>query len=143
MKKLSDEMISETEKLAERYETITLKEIKSKWEEYSEKGILYNVKAALTGFGNSQFCSLCATTRKQAILGVVDCNYCVHSVSKIKHCHFKHRRFIFRSIISKTYRAILNAQTPEELFSAYRDRGIYLRKLLLAYKNNIKNVVKG
>jgi hypothetical protein len=143
MKKLSDEMISETEKLAERYETITLKEIKSKWEEYSEKGILYNVKAALTGFGNSQFCSLCATTRKQAILGVVDCNYCIHSISKRKHCYFKYRWFICTSIVSKTFTAIKEAQTPEELLLAYRNRGIYLRKLLLAYKNNIKNVVEG
>jgi hypothetical protein len=142
MKKLSDEMISETEKLAERYETITLKEIKSKWKEYSKKGILYNLRAALTGFGDSRFCSLCTATRKrsQLLFGCVDCTRCIHSVSKTKHCYFKYSWFICTSIVSKTFTAIKEAQTPEDLLLAYRNRGFYLRKLLLAYKNNIKNV---
>jgi hypothetical protein len=114
--------IKAAEKLAERYETITLEEIEKAFEKYEYK---YNLaKNKLTGFGLKDTCLLCKSARD----GLGYCNHCIYyndsdsGIIFFPHCRNDGNK--------ETYVNISNAETPEELLTAYRERGKHTRSIL-------------
>ena len=107
--------IKEFRALVERYETITLKEIKAAWEKEAwEKGNLtfieHNCANALTGFGHTSTCTLCSK-------GGGFCESCIYSDQEC--CG---------GINEKTYFRIWNASTPRKLLNAFKARAKHLRE---------------
>ncbi len=93
--------LKEARALVDRYETITLEEIKGNFN-----------PGALTGFGNSRTCTLCD------ISGFDPCEYCIYK----SHCK--------KGIHQKTYYRIFNANTPLKLLNAFRARAEHIRKII-------------
>jgi hypothetical protein len=104
--------------LAEKYEVITLDEIKEVWDEDNFFGNTAAFDAAqnLTGFGRKQTCTLCS-----AVNGL--CNDCVYGFEY--GCISKENE--------ETYLEIENSETPIKLKIAFRKRAEFMR-------NKIKNV---
>lgn len=98
-------------KLIERYETISLDEIK---EEYLKPSNI-NAKNNLTGFGDISKCTLC---RKAG-----PCNNCVYASE-----YFSGVLYCTDGINRATYYRILGADTPRKLLNAYRARAKFLRE---------------
>lgn len=95
--------------LIERYETITLEEIKEKWDiSYYKKG--HDVAQLLTGFGGKGHCTLC-----EAVDGI--CTDCVYG-EDFACINNRHK---------KTYNDIDYANTPSKLKNAFRRRAKHLR----------------
>ena len=110
--------IKEFKALVERYETITLEEIK--------KGgpMSLSSKRKLTGFGWNNTCTLCqAVLQKDNWGNKYKCNDCVYG--KQNGC--------LRYENTNTYYRIVNAGTSRELFSAYRARAKHLKKTYPQY----------
>jgi hypothetical protein len=107
---ISKEVIEVAEKLAERYETISLEEIKEAFKNYPEDypHRLSEIKEGLTGFGSWHRCNLCRVA--------YDCDRCLYAPYKC-----------YRSAYSESYYAIEQAETPEELLLAYRERAKVIR----------------
>ena len=95
--------IKEFQALVERYETITLEEIKANPD-----------PEILTGFGNSGTCTLC--------IKAGNCDKCVYGESDTAYyaCIDGENK--------KTYFTIDNANTPRKILNAYRARAKHLRK---------------
>ncbi len=110
--------IKEFQALVERYETITLDEIKEEWEKFG-----CNTANALTGYGDIHTCTLCRAVR-------LECEECVHGSNAKLMCAPCSQQ--------ETYRAIHDAETAGELLSAFRDRAKYLRKTYPQYLKNDK-----
>lgn len=91
--------IKEFWELIDRYESITLKEIKK------EPIIDYFAKKLLTGFGNLNTCTLCHVCR-------LNCFFCVYGY--INACSDKS--------FEESYDEIYDAETPKGLLKAYRNR---------------------
>ena len=100
--------LKEFKELIERYETITLEEIKETEfvKEYTAKG--------LTGFGDPKTCSLCK----------VGCTDCVYGsiISTGEDCLGGENK--------KTYTRIESADTPLKLRNAFRARAKHMKTLL-------------
>lgn len=106
--------IKEFKELIERYESITLEEIKEAF-----KNRLYVAKY-LTGFRHYKSCTLCVAVKKE-------CNDCVYN------------EFIGCSLIKSlqdSFNRIYMANTPLKLKNAYRNRAKVLREF--SKNNNIK-----
>lgn len=106
----------EAYKLIERYETITLEEIKSKW--------CYSINHTvniLTGFGNSKTYTLCRAASK----GCKSCLYSIYSRWSPYHTYCEDS---LESV--DTYSAIENAETPKELLKAFKERAKFIRKTI-------------
>lgn len=125
-------------RLIKRYESISLKEVEKTYTTITEKdtldGILTKGEAVtnkLTGFGNSRDCTLCKA------LGGLVCERCLHSNKKI-NVYYTDRVILacVDNIYKKSYYVIGNAQNPQDLHKAIKDRAKDLRKLLkqLGYK---------
>jgi len=110
--------------LIKRYNEITLKEIEKKFSEAKDDGVdseylmLAELKTGLTGFGSTKSCKLCIA---------VD--------AECSKCTWGQRRF--REDVpctelenNKTYQAINDAATPDELFIAYRKRAARMKEHL-------------
>jgi len=102
------ENIKEFKKLKQRYETITLKEIK---EAFKTTPKSYKVK--LTGFGK------CVVLKKNNSNYWHNCNKCIYS---------KYNGCIENYGLKTTFNLINTANTPEQLLSAYRQRAIAMGK---------------
>lgn len=109
--------LKEFKALIERYGTISLDEISEEW----EKSVYHqghSVANSLTGFGSSRGCTLCKVIRK--VHDSLKCECCVYGRPP--------NRFGCSSDINElTYEKIDNAETPEELFQAFRDRAEHLK----------------
>ena len=113
------------EKLAKRYESITLDEIKNAKPDpdlWSMAGPMDVVAAILTGFGRSNICTLCKATGK--VQGLYhkesQCSECIHGGENGGNaCVLGESK--------NSYEAIENSQTPEELLVAFKERAKYLR----------------
>jgi len=107
--------IKEFQALVERYETITLQEIKDNWKEPNRYSSGDNTARFLTGFGGKDKCSLCL------VIGG-DCDYCVYGgdILLLNHCN--------GGINRKSFKRIRFADTPRKLLNAFRARAKHLRE---------------
>ena len=113
--------VKELIELIDRYESISLKEIKNTW-------ISTNVVAnKLTGFGDSRTCSLCKKVG-YSDFGSPNCKDCVFEIQR--GCSDSNRECY------DTYYGISLSKTPEDLLQAYRNRAAYLKE---RFKELIKN----
>ncbi len=101
--------LKEFKALIKRYESITLEEI---------KGIEHISDAAntLTGFNNTDICSLCNSISK-------NCSLCVYK----SDYHYFH---CVNGINKKTFDEIKNADTPTKLRNAFRARAKHMKTLI-------------
>ncbi len=108
--------IKEAKELVDRYESITLEEIKECGTNPEE----------LTGFGDASTCTLCdgAGFKNNAC---ADCNECFYVVFTNSECN--------SFVNAKTYNRILEAYTPLQLRNAYRSRAKHIRKIISYEKN--------
>ena len=100
--------------LMNRYETITLEEIKEAWENsYVKRG--HDVAQSLTGFGGSSTCTLCLAVKE-------DCSKCVYGRSERGWygCLDKPH--------DKTYHNIDHTKTPLQLRNALRKRAKHMKE---------------
>lgn len=117
--------IEEFKALVIRYETITLKEIEGAFQElYKMYTMITNPASILTGYGSIYNCTLCKAAYRH------DCDYCVYFVNDFESV------FCCKSYNKETYDAIGTAETPQELFDAYRARAIHLRKTYPQFLND-------
>jgi len=108
--------IPEFKKLVEKYETITLQEIKDNWK---EPVFLFPAANFITGFGDRKSCTLCI-----AVDGNGKCENCIYGL-----CLFKDAWFSCNSGKNeKSYYRIKNANTPRKLLNAFRARAEHLRE---------------
>lgn len=98
--------IKEAQELAERYETITLDEIKEEW---GEGWVAEN----LTGFGDVSTCALCLPIDD-------DCDVCIYD----GYC------MCGQGPNEETYDRIDQAKTPTKLKNAFRARAKHIRGVL-------------
>jgi len=94
----------------QRYETISLKEIKEEWLINDDKNGHY-VAQALTGFGRNNTCTICRAVNS-------NCNICVYGG-------------YYGCISNKnvdTYNGINNAETPRQLLNRFRKRAKHMRE---------------
>lgn len=126
--------IKELQTLVERYETITLNEIKDKWTKtiYSCAGQI-NARA-ITGFGSITTCILCTKTNDENYYSC-NCFKCVHadndSIRYNGYCSGD--IFCKRGNNQETYEKIITATTPKQLLTAFRNRAKHLRKTYPQY----------
>jgi hypothetical protein len=127
--------LKEFKELIQRYETITLEEIKETWKEndaklwrkyyyrYSSEGDY--VAEDLTGFGSPQKCILCTAIKKK-------CSVCVWGIDTTENSWYKTDKnySCCKNENEKTYKAIEYAKSPEELLQAFRNRAIRMRERL-------------
>lgn len=104
--------LKEFNELIERYETITLEEIKKEWE---VNGLSLVTKRALTGFASGETCTLCLKVDSV-------CEYCVYGCGYSCECSCGDNE--------KSYDDIYYASTPLMLRNAYRRRAKHMRELL-------------
>ena len=108
--------LPEFKKLIERYETITIDEI-------DESNLDINV---LTGFGSCHSCNLCKGA------GYPKMGFCFNCVwgeiEKVTMDNLTSPCFIGKN--KRTYNAIDNADSTEELLTAYRNRAKHMRSIL-------------
>ena len=112
-------------KLIERYESITLEEIKSVWELYPSKQPVYDltlvVARALTGFGGLVGCPLCVAARDGEYSPDDTELYC------FRHCIYGDDGNCHKGAMAASYFTIRNAITPAGLLQAYRNRAVAIR----------------
>jgi len=115
--------LKEFKALIERYESITLEEIKNTDVSLPNIDVLsiaiqqvtgiYKLKAnRLTGFGSHNTCSLCEG----------ECEECVYLVIAVAGCNQRGNK--------KTFRRICNASSPIKLRNAFRARAKHMKTLL-------------
>ena len=98
--------LKEFKALIERYESITLEEIK-KIKPFED----HFTAQKLTGFGNIYKCTLCVVVGQE-------CKDCVYSQSSEKTC------------MTKTHYRISDAETPTKLRNAFRARAKHMKTLI-------------
>ena len=117
--------LEEFKALIERYESITLEEIKGAFDIH----LPFYVRKNLTGFGSEYTCSLCTAIGKvPSVDSFYSCGPCVYWVSAYRNygcCEGENM---------ESFDKISDAKTPEDLFSAYRERAKHMRSLLTKYK---------
>lgn len=96
--------------LVQRYETITLKEIKEQWDIALDKNG-HDVAQQLTGFGGVTSCTLCQAVDRR-------CSSCVYGGFYECICHKN----------TKTYASIGTASTPRQLLNGFRKRAKHMKK---------------
>lgn len=105
--------LKEFKALIERYETITLEELKEIFKSVNFISTLGNQAAEkATGFGSMWMCTLCSKVQ-------TDCNRCIYTEEI--NC--------LRGNLKKSYDRIENAHTPLKLRNAYRYRAKVLREI--------------
>jgi len=123
---MEPENIQAFKDLIERYENISLEEIEKEWKSLNAwRGCIdtgEEIAYELTGFGSQTTCTLCRAVKEY-------CTKCVY---------FRKRREDFMFCCNtgrneKTYNAISNAETPEELLKAFRQRAKHMKKAYSKY----------
>lgn len=112
--------IKEFKALVERYESITLEEIESKWDlpfTYPHE----KIACRYTGFGRYYDCSLCVAIKKEAFN------------SKCRQCVYEGDLNCQNDQNAESYYEIENAMYSTELLSAFRARAEHLRKTYPQY----------
>lgn len=118
-------------KLIERYNTISIDEIKEAFEINDKLDL---AKMGLTGFSNQGYCSICKSVN-------INCRECIYQDILItvrfkkKDCWF----YCWKLCFNKSYRRIEKASTPRTVLSAYRNRGKVLQEIYKEYKKKTKN----
>lgn len=114
--------IKEFKQLIERYESITLEEIKKvemKYEYYNPLTI--TIPEFLTKFGSWHFCILCKNIRPISS----KCKPCVYNKTE------KSQFACNEGKNKETYQAILKASNADELLAAYKARARHMRQILI------------
>ena len=106
--------------LLKRYSTITLKEIESI---NSDLDFYEWLPEKASGFGSSESCTLCISEKELEDYDEGGCNHCVYKGSFANHCHCS-------SYSRDTYEGIDYAETPEDLYHAYKARAKFMRSVL-------------
>ena len=128
--------LKEAEDLLERYESITIEEIKK-----VEVAAIFRVHygfytlGMLTGFGDGTTCTLCRAAKTSNMLyayGVCStCIYTNHPKSSSCNC--------MKGANKRTYDLIFDSQNAEELSEAVRLRAQRLKRRIAKVKIDIKN----
>lgn len=114
--------LKEFKELIERYETITIGEIRKEWKDIKakkERRSAHYVAQSLTGFGGSRTCTLCVAIDQRRYN---DCNGCVYFKN------YKEGFGCINTINEPSYRLVDYAETPTQLLKAYRNRAKHLRE---------------
>jgi len=110
------ENIKEAKELIVKYRSFTVKDIKIVWDSILYKGNKAHFTAnQLTGFGTCVTCTLCIAGTNDPI-----CSKCVY-VGYMNCINNEHK---------ETYFAIDNAETPYQLWLAFRRRANHIEKIL-------------
>jgi hypothetical protein len=122
---INAKMIKTAERLAKRYETITLENINKVWNRYKTgRDYYFSAKNRLTGFGDFKTHPLC---RKACTLFTRNVDYpCCHCI--FFNGNVYDDWFCARDKFRKSYEKIQYAETPEELLLAYRERAKVIRR---------------
>ena len=115
--------------LISRYRSVTLEEIESKWGHHSKNmNTLFwefskstNCANLLTGFHNTESCTLCKAVNFSFDSKEDSCTLCVYK--KHQGCT-KH----------KTFKDIEKAESPSELLQAFRKRADYIENVVRKLK---------
>ena len=107
LKKMKAKNIKEAKELVDRYESITLEEIKEEWSPF-----LRETAEILTGFGNMGSCSLCRKVSGTCMNCIYHPSDCVEGENE------------------ETYDRILEARSPTKLRNAFRARAKHIRKII-------------
>ena len=122
--------------LIDKYNSLTLKEVKDAWHAEMNKYNLDTYKQlsyverdemaeSLTGYGNAGTCILCNAVRDYK--RVIQCSLCIYRVVTFSGCAGGNNR--------KTFANIKDAKTPKGMLSAYRNRANHITKLLKGATN--------
>ena len=103
--------LPEFKALIDRYESITIDEIESKWGDDNNGEFTANL---LTGFGAAKTCTLCISVNN-------GCGDCAWMITKSHCCTCNNR---------DTYSDIEKSISPIDLFTAFRARAAYMREVL-------------
>ena len=107
--------LKEFEKLINRYETITMSEVKECEKNHCSSFYGKIIANDLTGYGSINSCSLCRIAN-------YDCKECVYVTEAGHRCH--------NDLNAKTYAAIGRAKTPIQLCNAFRERAKFMKRIL-------------
>lgn len=117
--------------LIEKYESISLVNIKEGWDEFSsEESAAYYTLQNLTGFGSCNTCSLCeavgTTIGGRDWKTTCNCQNCMYYlVNPNGECP---------PCVDDTYEAIDSAGSPEELYDAIQNRIKYMKQIVEIYE---------
>ena len=118
--------IEEAKKLVERYNSITLAEIKQAW---NYRGVVAANK--LTGFGNPLTCTLCIAVISKDKR--TECKYCIYNFDNSDEEKMNGRCSNGENI--KSYMDIWGATSPRKLLNAFRRRAKHLEKIIKEVEN--------
>lgn len=114
--------LKEAKELLEKYKSITLEELKEKYEKKYAYTTGFHVLNAITGFGSIKDCILCQKVYCRC------CN-CIYSF-RIDNKKLK------GPCVDIIYQEMMSALSAEELFNAIQKRISYLTKVIQWYENS-------
>lgn len=120
-------MIKAAKELIDKYQSITLEQLKSLWETEVEQnpGCVIDggwVLGLITGFGSCA-CVLCKAANQK-------CSLCIHNYNP-------NRDLLETPCVDELYCNIEEAETPEELYGYIQNRIEYLNHLIECSKTNL------
>lgn len=120
-------MIKAAKELIDKYQSITLEQLKNLWESETEKNLecVINggwVLSLITNFGSCA-CILCKASNQ-------NCSLCIHSYSP-------NRNLLETPCTDELYCNMEEAHTPEELYEYIQNRIEYLKYLIECSKTNL------
>lgn len=133
--------INAARQLLERYESITLEMITEIWEKIKDPEVdpffsNYggSVLKELTGFGSLTKCLLCAEARQLA----QQTEYAKNNPAYCFHCIYVNNKQKLDSYlcVEDTYRNLLRAKTPQEIYSALQLRIEFLQQAIQDYEKD-------
>jgi hypothetical protein len=119
--------IAAAKALIEKYNTISLKEIRELWQSRPSR-LARNVARDLTGFGSTTSCTLCITTRTPK--ENTRCRCCIYK--KERGCTAASPR------IEITYNHIEDVENPTALLKAFRERAKLIQRIVQRIERGAK-----
>lgn len=116
--------IEAAKELLTLYKSITIEQIKEKYELYKEG---FEVMLHLTGFSNDALCKLCigAKTIAKSNVSTIQCKHCIYSlVSEEKSFH----------CLNETYNKLAHSDTPKTTYEALQERIKFLEETINTYE---------
>lgn len=114
--------------LIETYKSINLQRLQEK---YDENHCVYKTLNKITGFGNTSKCTLCLGTRKSNRGDYRNCRLCVYGItSDLLHPCTEDDN-------ERTFDAIVDADSPESLLVAIKNRAKHMKKVWKQYQKQI------
>ena len=115
-------MIKAAKELIDKYQSITLEQLKSLWEKESNDYPDFTIDGGwilslITGFGDISECILCKHANKI-------CEHCIHSYNP----NWEDKRKY--PCLEETYDKIEESKNPDSLYKAIQERIKYLEKLI-------------